>query len=318
MSTNLKIFEGSIICTCSPGRIALPSLILAGAGAAIGVAVVSSLGLSGKITALLQKHREKVAACCYTEEDRISQLPDDLLSEILSRLDLIEALRTRILSRRWKDICKIRSQLYFDCSKMFKEVRHHHTCRTSHKLRFCKAVDQSLQLYSGQKICTLALSCCLGVEFTSHFCRWIQSFATLGIQGLLLEFCSPLFVDEYGVYSSLDPFPLPLQPLLEVDSLTELFLLKCLLQPISFKAQFNSLRSLTLVMVPLDNGEFPAILSSCVNLQRMSMACCKLPPKLCVSGQCLQLKSMFIELCAGVKQIDIHAGNLSLFYCYTD
>ncbi|KAF7083955.1 hypothetical protein CFC21_087672 [Triticum aestivum] len=38
------------------------------------------------------------------EDDRLSKLPDDLLLNIVERLDIADAARTTILSRRWKDV----------------------------------------------------------------------------------------------------------------------------------------------------------------------------------------------------------------------
>uniref|UniRef100_A0A8R7QPC7 F-box domain-containing protein n=2 Tax=Triticum urartu TaxID=4572 RepID=A0A8R7QPC7_TRIUA len=38
------------------------------------------------------------------EDDRLSKLPDDLLLNIVERLDIADASRTTILSRRWKDV----------------------------------------------------------------------------------------------------------------------------------------------------------------------------------------------------------------------
>ncbi|XP_027164818.1 F-box/FBD/LRR-repeat protein At5g56420-like [Coffea eugenioides] len=280
-------------------------------GAAIGIAI-TSCGLWGKVGFVVKKRRDYVLKVAYgdMQDDRISQLPDDILSMILSHLDLVEAIRTRILSRRWKNICKLRSSLDFDCNRMFGENGHHHNGRHSHKLRFLKAVYHSLQLYSSQNITRLSLTCCLGKKFAADFSRWIQSDALKGVRELMLSFHSCNCVDECG-------FPLPFQLLFEAASLTRLKLMSCVLQS-SFRCHNNSLRFLTLVKVPLDNGEFPIILSSCLNLQGLVVSHCKVPPKLDICGQCLRLRSLYIEFCPGLEEIDICAGNLYLFSCYTD
>lgn len=200
---------------------------------------------------------------------------------------------------------------------MFGEVEYHDDCIRQHQLRFLKAVDQSLRLYTGQKVPDFILTCCLGKEFAYDFNRWMQSIATLGVEELLIRFCSPIHVDKYGNSGLIGFFPFPFEKLFEVASLKRLHLLACVLQP-SFKGQFKSLQYLTLCLVPLDNGQLPSILSSCPNLQGMSVEYCKLPSKLCISGQHLQLKFMFIESCHGVKEMDICAGNLTMFYSRTD
>ncbi|KAL3518089.1 hypothetical protein ACH5RR_020678 [Cinchona calisaya] len=50
----------------------------------------------------------------------------------------------------------------------------------------------------------------------------------------------------------------------------------------------------------------------------ITMARYKLPPKLCISGLCLQLRSVRIWSCYGVEEIEICHGSLSTFRCYTE
>lgn len=48
------------------------------------------------------------------QEDRLSNLPNDILSSILERLELHEAAGTSILSRRWMHLFSFRSQVVID------------------------------------------------------------------------------------------------------------------------------------------------------------------------------------------------------------
>ncbi|KAL3518182.1 hypothetical protein ACH5RR_020771 [Cinchona calisaya] len=287
MTKNFKISDG------------LPLVTLAGTGAAIAIGI----GIKMTVT-LVEKHRKHKDALGDKHEDRISLLSDDLLSDIMSRLNVIEAVRTRILSRRWRNIFLSNSRLHFDCN-MFGSIQHNHKSRhcCQHKFKFIKAVDQCLKRFSGQSINYFGLKCCLGKEFAPNFNRWMKSIASFGVQELMVKFCSP---SEF-----------PFQLLFEVASLKHLQLASCTLQR-SFKGQFKSLQFLYLDAVPLDKGEFTSILSSCMNLQGITVAHCKLPQKLSISGHCLQLRSVLIQSCSGVLEIEIRHGNLSAFCCYTD
>ncbi|KAL1543859.1 putative F-box/LRR-repeat protein [Salvia divinorum] len=51
------------------------------------------------------------------EEDRISQLPDEILGHILSFTDIKEAVQTCILSRRWKNLWHSLSDLHFHLTR---------------------------------------------------------------------------------------------------------------------------------------------------------------------------------------------------------
>ncbi|CAL5016268.1 unnamed protein product [Urochloa decumbens] len=62
-----------------------------------------------------QTDQEDLASTKQTdEEDWLSSLPDDILSSILERLQLHEAARTSILSRRWRYLFIFRSQVVID------------------------------------------------------------------------------------------------------------------------------------------------------------------------------------------------------------
>ncbi|XP_027081373.1 putative F-box/LRR-repeat protein At5g38386 isoform X1 [Coffea arabica] len=301
---------------CWFGNRALPfAILVAATGAAIQKAI-KSFGGQGKAIVLQEKHEQDFvhkADDGLANEDSISRLPDDLLSDVLSRLDLIEAVGTRILSRRWKNVCKVRSELHLDCLDMFRPNCSHDMGSHWVQFRFLEAVDQSLQLYSGQSITYLRISCCFMKEFEPKFTQWMQVVATLDVQELDLKFiCSSLPLCQCAKSNMGELFPVSFRLLTAVATMKHLRLLACSLQP-SFPTQFNSLEGLYLDLVHLSDGELPRMLSSCVNLQTLRLGFCKLTPKLSISGPCLQLKFLYVHSCPGLEEIDICAGNLITF-----
>lgn len=312
--------------------------LLAGKVGVVAIAAILSYCLWRNTVPFFKKdpklHAPKEADSDTGNDDRIRQLPDELLSEVLSRLPLIEAVRMRILSRRWRNISEHRSELKFPCClDMFGRTAHRHENYSPYlKRRFLKAVHHSLLRYSAHKITAFHLTFCLWKEYASEFRLWMQYVARLEVEVMSFSFmCCPFNFDGHGNMihhrrpwevqndmiqegEVIELFAFPFQLLFEAPALERLYLSFCTLQP-GFKGQFNSLKVLDLFLMPVDNGEIPTILSSCLNLQKLTIRHCKLPSKLCISGECLQLKSLWIIFCPGLKEIELCAGNLTTFDC---
>ncbi|KAI4982855.1 hypothetical protein ZWY2020_023347 [Hordeum vulgare] len=62
------------------------------------------------------------------ELDRLSNLPDGLLLDILGRLDIADAARTRILARRWKEIPTMLSNFFITVGSFDDERNRELTC----------------------------------------------------------------------------------------------------------------------------------------------------------------------------------------------
>lgn len=99
--------------------------------------------------------------CRVLMEDRISELSDDILSFILSFLTMRDAVKTRLLSHRWRYLSPPLSHLQFDVFTLFGT----HGESSS---KFIAAVDQVLLACRGPKIGTLKVRFGLGDDYAFH------------------------------------------------------------------------------------------------------------------------------------------------------
>ncbi|KAL1538860.1 F-box/LRR-repeat protein-like protein [Salvia divinorum] len=115
------------------------------------------------------------------EEDRISQLSDEILLQILSFTDINTAVQTTILSTRWKNLCHSLSDLHFHLTRF---AAHRHSPLDSRK-----AAEATSRRFS---------------DFISHY---LSRRAAAPIRTFLLSFDSRLvdtpapFVDKCVLYA---------------------------------------------------------------------------------------------------------------------
>ncbi|OEL34256.1 hypothetical protein BAE44_0004727 [Dichanthelium oligosanthes] len=70
-------------------------------------------------------HKDRMASSMkYDQEDRLSKLPDDILLKILDRLQIHDAARTSILSRRWRQLPAMLSKLVLDIDHFFPQEQY--------------------------------------------------------------------------------------------------------------------------------------------------------------------------------------------------
>ncbi|KAG6742951.1 hypothetical protein POTOM_053895 [Populus tomentosa] len=70
------------------------------------------------------------------KEDRISQLPDRILSIILSRLPMKDLVKTSALSNRWKHLWAPRTDLNFDVDDIFGTNHERPDCSSKHSKHY--------------------------------------------------------------------------------------------------------------------------------------------------------------------------------------
>ncbi|CAA7027702.1 unnamed protein product [Microthlaspi erraticum] len=110
-------------------------------------------------------------------EDLISELPNSLISQILSYLPTKEAVRTSVLSNRWKSLWLLISGLDVG-SYMFPDYK-----------AFVSFVDRLLGFCREEKSCLHKLKLSIHNDVTDHSCvtRWIDFVATRKLRNLDVE-----------------------------------------------------------------------------------------------------------------------------------
>ena len=183
------------------------------------------------------------------EQDRISNLPGNIIDQILSLLPFKDAARTSILSRNWRHKWAELPYLEFrdlSLSSGFKQKNE----------ELARIVDHVLLLHIGP-ILKFKLFF-LDLRDLNSFDRWIFHLSRFPINEL--EFIT--FVENYSMPSCLFTF----------RSLTSLVLSFCALRPPSTFKGFPNLKNLDISNVNITQYAFENLISSCPVLERLSVS----------------------------------------------
>ncbi|XP_071924443.1 F-box/LRR-repeat protein At2g42730-like [Coffea arabica] len=233
-------------------------------------------------------------------DDRISQLPDEILVFILSLLTLKEAAQTSVLSSRWINLWKYTPRLDFDASASLDRIE-----RNPKKLlgresgRYVNWVNRVMQLHQGLTLDEFRLCFDLGISSQSEIDKWLEYAFRRTVKRL-----------EVGLSRSRNHFRHPSQcynfpdRLLNIDN------------GLSKLIEFGSLRALCLKYVNVTGEAIENFLHNCRFLERLVVVGSGKLVNLLVSGSSLVLKHLDINSCHNVKSIKICDCNLvSLGIC---
>ncbi|PNX99738.1 F-box/LRR-repeat protein [Trifolium pratense] len=207
-------------------------------------------------------------------EDRISELPDEILSHILTMLSMKDVLKTSILSRRWCNVWSLRRDLCFDFLNVFGIENELNLDMSRHE--FAKRVDQFVKKFKGIDIDSFLVNFKLDCEQSSTVNQWIR-FAVARRVGKI----DLLFLGSPCTHRTTerDYFKLDFALFLETDvsALNHLRLENCLVRnPINCDfTPFKNLRYLSLEDSKLDETFVESLLSNCPRLEELCLFFCE-------------------------------------------
>ncbi|KAL1184967.1 hypothetical protein V6Z11_A01G082800 [Gossypium hirsutum] len=122
--------------------------------------------------------------------DRISDLPDSILTHILSFLSTKEAVRTSILSTRWRYLFALLPNLHFDLEDVLR--RKNFNSYAASVENFMSFVDRMLFLYNTTIVDKFRLKCRSMID-SNRFYGWISAAVHRGVKHLDLN----IYLDKF-------------------------------------------------------------------------------------------------------------------------
>lgn len=128
-----------------------------------------------------------------SSDDRISQLPDDILVDIISSLLLKETGRTSILSSRWRNLWKHTSRLNFEADSALDKIAGNNGLRGVERVNYERWVNKVLDsCKTSSALLEFSVHFGLDNSLQSVISRWLVYACARRVQRLELDLL------EYG------------------------------------------------------------------------------------------------------------------------
>ncbi|KAK7256067.1 hypothetical protein RIF29_29500 [Crotalaria pallida] len=246
-------------------------------------------------------------------DDHISKLPGELLSHILTFLNVKKAIGTKLVSRKWRDLSLYRSVLVLDYTLINIGVHDDHlldSMSLPQKYQFVEQVNRVFNTIKLHKPLALTIWFPLGRMFSSYIDNWVSLAIKMECEKIDLEFkFATLDYDD-------EPYNFPCHLLLSSKNshLKRLSLCECQFNPTPEIAErLVTLKSITLVMVLMEANELDLILSSSLSLESLELIDCEVLTSLRICHQDLGLKDLAVTAMLVEANIELSIPNLEIF-----
>ncbi|KAJ4769370.1 F-box protein [Rhynchospora pubera] len=244
-------------------------------------------------------------------EDRISNLPNEILHSILCLMPLKYAIRTSTLSKRWRHLWQI--NLISSTSLQFGED---FSCNQSPK-QFVATLDRYLQLHGDRNLDKFGILFSPFDVFVPNLENWVATVLAKGVKDLEIDLSQGVLNSPVDYYiDDRMSFLIP-NSLFNCNSLTHLSLSRCNFSDPLDLANFAGLTSLSLDNVDLlTDAMLTNILQYCVSLESIRLKRCELLEFVKFVGDELKLQKLVMVDCSNVLDIEISAPKLESYVYY--
>ncbi|VAI27151.1 unnamed protein product [Triticum turgidum subsp. durum] len=263
--------------------------------------------LTSRITAEKHVHVKTLKNSKGRPDVKFHDLPEDVLSAILSKLPVKEAVRTSVLSTDWRCTWTACPRLSFGVNDVCKNVKMKH----QHTQMFIDRVNAVLGKHCGRVVDQLEIKFIFESKLVDHLNNWIRFAMSTHAKNLAFDLAPPSNLLKYG-----DHYRFPFE-LLDNKSVSCLACLQlsfvCFKPPPADFIGFPNLRKLDLHALKTTRQDLESILCSCITLEWLSIVRCHLKDEMKVVLQPLsQLQYLKVMHCE-VTKIEFDAANLSTF-----
>uniref|UniRef100_A0A0D9WN19 F-box domain-containing protein n=1 Tax=Leersia perrieri TaxID=77586 RepID=A0A0D9WN19_9ORYZ len=234
------------------------------------------------------------------KEVRFEDLPEDMQNMIFSKLPLKETVRTSVLSSKWRDLWKNCPRLRFDGSTMSGEYMLE---------RLVENVHVVMKQQNGQIIQAFEVKVEFQNRLVDHLNNWVGFAASSWTKNLALDLAPKEFRHRHDRYM----FPIELLDGIAASRLQQIQLSFVSLKLPSQFSGFPQLKKLGLHLVQATGKDLQDLLSSCSNLEWLSIVRCNLNgDELKVDCPSYRLLYLHIAQCE-ISKIEMHASKLKTF-----
>lgn len=240
-------------------------------------------------------------------EDRISNLPNEILQSILCLMPLKYAIRTSTLCKRWIHLWRF--NLASSTSLQFGED---FACNQSPK-QLVATLDRYLQLHGDGNLDKFGILFSPFENFFPDLENWIRVVLAKGVKELDIDLSQGVFNSYRQIYmDDRTPFVIP-NSLFNCNSLIHLSLSRCDFSDPFDWTSFVGLNSISLDHVNLTDEMLSNILENCVSLESISLKRCYHLEAVKFVGDELKLQKLVMVDCRGVYDMEISAPKLESF-----
>ncbi|KAL6636924.1 hypothetical protein ACP70R_024496 [Stipagrostis hirtigluma subsp. patula] len=257
----------------------------------------------------------------------LCNLPTDILSHILSQLPINDAIRTSVLSKKWKYVWRGHTNLTFNSATIRKHYFKNSTCDGYGVLsdkEFIARVDKVLHQHCGAGVEHLEVKHRLHNKHADHIDRWVNFAIASKTKELIIDLGGNKISLSRTLLCGIqrvreEPYDLPSQ-LFSADNgscLTFLALTSVSLQLPSVFKGFLNLKNLTLVDVSVTDEDVQCMLSRCICVEFLEIAYCRMVTSIQISHPLKQLKHLLVDTCPLLQVIDLNCSPITLEYTGT-